>query len=184
MSETPGDLVLAEHGNRPARGYSWAPFEPGNLVALRHGARSPRKVGERAELVRADLLSSCPGLAEDAESALPVELYCRAVAREELAHEGLERAATNNLPISPRLLEAASAAARVARELGIGPRASAELSQIRTETALSLSLLVQQAPAVLAAIQRALAACGLAERGEEIVAALDVALVEVAEDGS
>jgi hypothetical protein len=28
----------------PARGYSWEPFRPGNTVALRHGAWSPRKV--------------------------------------------------------------------------------------------------------------------------------------------
>lgn len=187
MSER-GDLVPAGQGKGPASDYSWAPFEVGNLANLRHGARSPRKVGERAELVRADLLQSRPDLADDPESALPVALFCRAVAREELAHEGLERAGVNSLPISPRLLEAASAAARVARELGdglgIGPRASAELRQIQTETALSLSLLAQQAPAVLAAINRALAACGLAERGDEVIAALDAALVEVAEDGN
>lgn len=28
----------------PARGYSWPPFEPGNVAALTHGAWSPRKV--------------------------------------------------------------------------------------------------------------------------------------------
>jgi hypothetical protein len=105
-----------------------------------------------------------------------------------LAHEGLELSFAAGKPVSPRLLEAASSAARVAKELGdglgVGPRAQAELSQIRTETALSLSLLAQQAPAVLAAIQRALAVCGLAERGDEVIAALDAALVEVAEDGN
>ena len=162
-----------------------APVEPGNQAGLRHGGFSPRKVGEHAELVREELLASSPGLADDPESASPVALYCRAVAREELAHEGLERAAANGAVISARLLEAASSAARVARELGdglgIGPRASAELRQIQTETALSLATLAQQAPAVLAAIHRALAACGLAERGEEVIAALGVALVEVEE---
>ena len=88
--------------------------------------------------------------------------------REELSHEGIERMAANG-PISTRLLEAASAAARVARELGdalgVGPRAAAELHQIRAETALSMAVLAREAPAVLAAIQRALAACGLEERG-------------------
>ncbi len=34
---------------RPARGYSWPPFEPGNMKALSHGARSPRMVAPLAE---------------------------------------------------------------------------------------------------------------------------------------
>jgi hypothetical protein len=171
---------------RPGHPARHEPFEPGHLLALKHGAYSPRLVGERAELVRSDLLAALPGLTEDPESTLPVALYCRAVAREELAHEGLEAAVASGKPISPRLLEAASAAARVARELGdglgVGPRASAELSQIRAETALSLAQLAQQAPAVLAALNRALAVCGLAERAQEVVAALGAALTEVSED--
>lgn len=180
------DLVPAP-GKGPARGYSWAPFTEGNSISTRHGAYSPRLVGERAELVRADLLRSRPDLADDPEALLPLELYCRAVAREELSHEGIERMAANG-PISTRLLEAASAAARVARELGdalgVGPRAAAELHQIRAETALSMAVLAREAPAVLAAIQRALAACGLEERGPEVFAALSAALLEVEADGN
>ncbi len=177
-------------------------FEPGNQLSLKHGAYSPRVVGERAELVRAELLRLVPGLADDPESASPLALYCRAVAREELAHEAIEAGSINprlleivrrQIPqaiqpgnVSPRLLEAASAAARVAAELGaqlgIGPRAAAELRQIRSQAALNVAALAQQAPLVLAAIQRALNACGLAERALDVVAALDRALMEVTED--
>lgn len=37
-----GELVPGDPDYRPARGYSWPPFEDGNTVAMRHGARSPR----------------------------------------------------------------------------------------------------------------------------------------------
>jgi hypothetical protein len=186
------------------------PFEPGNELAvkpgndlsLKHGAYSARVVGARAEVVRAELLALVPGLADDPESASPLALYCRAVAREELAHEAIEAGSLSprvleiirkQFPqmiqpgnVSPRLLEAATAAARAASELGaqlgIGPRASAELRQIRSQAALNVASLAQQAPLVLAAIQRALTVCGLAERAQDVVAALDRALMEVTED--
>lgn len=178
-------------GKGPARGYSWPPFEPGNQVAvgntaaLVHGAYSPRKVGERAELVRQELLTLSPSLADDPESASPLALYCRAVAREELAHEAIEHAAAASSPISPRLLEAASAAARVAKELGdalgIGPRAAAELRQIRASTALTMSVLAREAPLVVEAMVRTLDALGLAERAEEFNQQLAQQLALVAE---
>jgi hypothetical protein len=156
-------------------------FAPGNTLSLRHGAYSFRQVGARAEIVRAELLELVPSLADDPESASPLALYVRAVAREELAHEAIE---AGNM--SPRLLEAATAAARAASELGaqlgIGPRAAAELRQIRSQAALNVAALAQQAPLVLAAIQRALTVCGLAERSQDVVAALDAALMEVTED--
>jgi hypothetical protein len=163
-------------------------FEPGNQfgLATKHGAFSPRKVGARAELVRSDLLQSRPDLADDPDSALPTELYCRAVAREELAHEGLEHAAAHGLPISPRLLEAATAAARAANELGtglgIGPRASAELRQIKAQTAVTMSVLVREAPAVLEALRQTLTALGLDERSEEFSSVFADRLALVAGD--
>jgi hypothetical protein len=202
MTETPSTDVQPAAGKRPARGYSWPPFEPGHELSLRHGTYSPRVVGARAELVRAELLDLVPGLADDPESASPLALYCRAVAREELAHEAIEAGSLSphvleiirkQFPqmlqpgnVSPRLLEAATAAARVASELGaqlgIGPRAAAELRQIRSQAALNVAQLAQQAPLVLAAIRQALTLCGLAERAQDVVAALDQALQEVTDD--
>jgi hypothetical protein len=49
--------------HRPARGYSWPPFEVGNTVAVRHGAFSERKLAEVAEALRPELaggLDGCP----------------------------------------------------------------------------------------------------------------------------
>jgi len=152
-------------------------FEPGHELSTVHGAYSPRRVGERADVVRAELVGLMPGI-DDPEMAAPLALYCRATAREELAHEALE---AGNL--SPRLLEAASAAARVAKELGdalgIGPRAAAELRQIRAQTALSVATLAREAPVVLDAVQRTLAALGLAGRSEEFNRTLARQLAEV-----
>jgi hypothetical protein len=179
------------------------PFEPGHELALKHGAYSPRKVGERAEIVRDELLDLIPGLGDDPESASPLALYARAVAREELAHEAIEAGSLSphvleiirkQFPamlqpgnVSPRLLEAATAAARVASELGaqlgIGPLAGAQLRQVRSQAALNVAALLQQAPAVMAAIERALRATGLEEHSERFTAALDAALVEVMQDG-
>jgi hypothetical protein len=178
-------------------------FEPGNELAVRHGAYSPRKVGERAQVVRDELLDLVPGLADDPESASPLALYCRAVAREELAHEAIEAGSLSphvlevirkQFPqmlqpgnVSPRLLEAATAAARVASELGaqlgIGPLASAQLREVRSKAALNVAELLKAAPAVMAAIERALRATGLEEHSERFTAALDAALVEVMQDG-
>lgn len=42
---------------RPARGYSWAPFEPGNSVGLRHGAWSVRRVDPVATSLVEQLLA-------------------------------------------------------------------------------------------------------------------------------
>jgi hypothetical protein len=47
------------HGG-PARGYSWPPFQPGNLAALRHGARSPRILAPIADQLAAGLAQVAP----------------------------------------------------------------------------------------------------------------------------
>jgi hypothetical protein len=44
----------------PARGYSWPPFPPGNLAALRHGARSPRILAPIADQLAAGLAQVAP----------------------------------------------------------------------------------------------------------------------------
>lgn len=177
-------------------------FEPGNTAHLRHGAFSSRVVGARAEIVRAELLAQRPDLADDPESASPLALYCRALAREEICHLAIEAGSISprlleivrkQFPqflepgnVSPRLVEAASASARVAKELGdalgIGPRAAAELRQIRAQTALTMSELARQAPAVLEAVRRTLAALGLDGRSDEFEQQLAYQLEEVAGD--
>ncbi len=189
MTETPAPAPgtdVAPAGKRPARGYSWPPFAPGHELSLKHGVYSERKIGEKGAEVLADLADVMPALVSDPDSAALVGLYVRAVAREQLGHLAIERLVANKLPIPPRLLEAVSAAARVAKEvgdsLGVGPRAGAELRQIRAQTALTMSELARQAPAVLEAVRRTLAALGLNERGEEFEQQLALQLEEVAGD--
>lgn len=86
-------------GPRPARGYSWPPFEKGNVAALKHGAKSPRLVAEKAQAVRALLLEKYPYLADDAFTEA-LERYCRVEARalmlnayitEKVEAEGVEK---------------------------------------------------------------------------------------------
>jgi hypothetical protein len=62
MSRGPASGIPAGgpgHGG-PRRGYSWPPFEPGNLAALKHGARSPRILAPIAEQLGAGLAQVAP----------------------------------------------------------------------------------------------------------------------------
>jgi hypothetical protein len=187
MTETPvPGTEVAPAGQRPARGYSWPPFAPGHTLSLKHGVYSERKIGERAAEVLADLAEVMPDLVNDPDSAALVGLYVRSLAREQLGHLAIERLVADKSPIPPRLLEAVSAAARVAKEvgdsLGVGPRASAELRQIKAATALTMSELARQAPAVLEAVRRTLEALGLGPRSDEFEKQLALELEEVAGD--
>jgi hypothetical protein len=47
-------------GHGPARGYRWEPFEPGNTVSLRHGARSARTVAPIAGQLAEGLADAAP----------------------------------------------------------------------------------------------------------------------------
>jgi hypothetical protein len=68
----------------PARGYSWAPFGPGNVAALRHGAFSPGKISETAQALLDELLVACPWVTELDGAA--VDRFTRAEARARLLH--------------------------------------------------------------------------------------------------
>jgi hypothetical protein len=113
-----GQLAAQSSGNGPARGYSWPPFEPGNLKALRHGANSPRLIAEKAREVHAALLDVAPYLAEP--KFLPaVNRYLQAAAREALLHDHVSRVSAGQGPgaVPSRTWEQATAAARLAAKL-------------------------------------------------------------------
>jgi hypothetical protein len=121
-------------------------FEPGNDAALKHGAFSELMIGARAELVHASLLEVAPWCAED--RYLPsVHRYLRATARETLAHDALMASEK----LSPRLLEAATASARLAWSmgdaLGLTPAGHARLKLLvagATEAEANLRDMAQQ----------------------------------------
>lgn len=69
-------------GAGPARGYSWPAFEPGHTKALRHGARSERKVAPLAEEIELAARNdpSWPSYLDSAEYAAAVSAWARAEA--------------------------------------------------------------------------------------------------------
>jgi hypothetical protein len=92
------------------------PFEPGNDAALTHGTYSAAAIGVRAEQVRDELLTYAPYLNED-RFFPAIHRYLTACAREQLAHDAL-MACGMEAKGATRLLEVATAAARLAAKLG------------------------------------------------------------------
>ncbi len=104
--------------------------EPGNELSVRHGAYSPAKIAAKAAAVHEALLEVAPWCNEP--HYLPsVNRYLDATAREQLAHRAIEASAGK---VSPRLLEAATAASRLAwqmgDQLGLTPAGHARLKTI------------------------------------------------------
>jgi predicted transcriptional regulator len=181
MTETPAPAPgsdVAPAGKRPARGYSWPPFEDGNVAGLRHGGYSAARIGERAELVAREVLELAPGLAAD-EFSLAVTSYAMARARVELLSAAIEKmVATLGLPgtvkLGPRIVEAATAASREEaaqrRTLGLDPLSMAELRNLSSLTDLNQALLNRLVPELPAAIREALDAVGAGEAVDQFTA--------------
>jgi hypothetical protein len=75
---------VAEGGVRPARGYSWEPFQPGHELSLRHGAWSQRHVQPVATEILQSVLDdpACeylkvPRFAAELEAWAVAEARCR-----------------------------------------------------------------------------------------------------------
>lgn len=116
---------------RSARGYSWPPFEPGNLKAVHHGARSERLVNARSAEIAAELFAECPWMADvDGEA---VERYCRAEARARMLHAWIERQVEEKGPagVKPYVwTEAGRAdanAQKFGQDLGLDPTGRAKV---------------------------------------------------------
>jgi hypothetical protein len=104
---------------KPARDYSWPPFEEGNTAALVHGAESERAVNAPAVEVHAELLRYAPYLNED--KFLPaVNRYLQAAAPEALLHEFILKTCDDKGPgaVPSRTWEQATAASRLSAKLG------------------------------------------------------------------
>ena len=119
---------------QPARGYTWPPFEKGNLVAVRHGAFSNQLVGEKASRVRELLLERYPYLADEA-FVVALERYCRAEPRAVMLHDYvMEKAETEGVEAVPAYLwaEARGAdgnAARFGQDCGLDPTGHARIAR-------------------------------------------------------
>lgn len=125
----------------PARGYTRPPAEPGNALALRHGARSARKVSALAVELTAGLLADRPDLTGFPEA---VTAWGRAEARcilldEWITEHGLLDEDGEPTTGAVKYLAAWETQAATARaRLGLDPRAEAELARERVDARRSV----------------------------------------------
>lgn len=112
-----------------------SPAAPGNTLALKHGTYSPAAIAAQADRVHDALLEVAPWCNQP-EYLPSVRRYLDATAREQMAHRAIEASPDK---VSPRLLEAATAASRLAWQmgdaLGLTPSGHAKL---KTLTAASV----------------------------------------------
>lgn len=115
----------------PKRGYSWEPFQPANWRALKHGARSPRKLAPLVASLRASMVVTAPWLAVPAFDRALMS-WATAEAQCELLRAYLDEHALLDDDGEPRpalaALERAERNAERARsQLGLNPVAWAAL---------------------------------------------------------
>lgn len=137
------DVERAGAGDR--RGYSWPPFEPGNDAALRHGAKSPRKVDPVADAL-VEYVTSIDGLEHLREPRFAASVaawaraeavvvlladWCAGLAIEQVTSPQSKRSQTEPLELLRRW--EATAATQRAR-LGLDPMSAAKLMRELTET--------------------------------------------------
>jgi hypothetical protein len=88
--------------SRPgARGYSWPPAEPGNTLALRHGANSPRLVSERAAEILEEYREKYPWLNAELDGVL-FDDFIKSKARLDMLHEYVAGIISGEVEAYPR----------------------------------------------------------------------------------
>jgi hypothetical protein len=124
---------------RPARGYSWPPFELGNEAALRHGVWSQRKIDPIAAAFAAGLVADRPDLVEHPEAVLAwarAEARCVLVA-DWLTEHGLADAEGSPRPLTKYVAAWERLAADLRDRLGLDPRSEAALRRERADAVRS-----------------------------------------------
>jgi hypothetical protein len=119
----------------PARHYSWPPFETGNAVSLKHGAYSRREVDPLAADLTAAVLAERPALAPYASA---VRSWADLEARAELVRGWLDQHGTLDeggrpQPATHLLVRLEAALMKARAQLGLDPRADAQLAPERAE---------------------------------------------------
>ncbi len=119
---------------RPARGYSWPPFQPGHRVSLRHGVWSKRTWEPIAEELVTGLLDEKPDLGSYPEL---LAAWSRAEARCVLLAEYLVGRFTDGDEKSEKVLRFVAQFEKLAhdlrRELGLTPGSEADLARSRAD---------------------------------------------------
>ncbi len=118
---------------RPARDYKWADAEPGNTLALKHGAYSTRVVEPRARAILAHVTVTAPAWLELVDSAAldawaTAEARC-AVLREWCDEHGLIDSKGKATHAADLLLRSERLAADLRARLGFDPLSRARLGR-------------------------------------------------------
>jgi hypothetical protein len=129
---------MSGEGKGPARGYSWETAKPGNTLALKHGARSPRVYEPIARELVAAVLDEREDLAAYHHA---VEAWADAEARAALIRAHLAKGDVGMLDAEgePResllkwLVQFEKRAESGRQRLGLDPRSHAELLRQRVE---------------------------------------------------
>lgn len=134
-----GDDVEAAEELRPARGYSWPPFEKGHELSMKHGAWSPRKVDplatEMVERVTTDLEwltpADMPAVWAWARAEAQVQLVTEyLIAAAEITGDGVGDLDADRVKAAYLLLHRAEARATTGRtRLGLDPLSRARLGR-------------------------------------------------------
>jgi len=133
---------------RPARNYSWPPFEPGHTLSVKHGADSERAIEARAAELRPKLFELCPWLEE--HDVIAVARFLRVEARSLILDaymaEIIDQQGPGKVPI--RMWEQANATDRLAGDLGsklgLDTAGRAQLRQTVASTTATLADLADQ----------------------------------------
>jgi hypothetical protein len=123
----------------PAKGYSWPPFEPGNEVSLRHGARSDRFVEPLARAFADALLTDRPDLAAYPEALMAwstSEARCERL-RVWTAEHGLV-GEDGKVVNSHDILMFEAQAAKFRALMGLDPMSDAQLQKTRADAVLTV----------------------------------------------
>jgi hypothetical protein len=130
---------------RGKRGYSWPQAEPGNTLAVKHGATSPRQVEPLAAELVATTLAAAPFLAEPSFQPA-VQAWARAEARCALLatyfdEHGLLDAQGNPRPATKLMTSLESLALKLRTRLGLDAASRAGIESSLTSTAVSRAAL-------------------------------------------
>lgn len=141
------------HGG-PARGYRWEDAKPGNMLALKHGAYSPRKVDPvAADLVQAVLDEPDTAYLQQPSYLPALWAWARAEARIRILEEWLEAHASQGgvLDVEGELLPAVRLLERVEKRaetlrgrLGLDPLSRAKLGRDEAAARVDFAQLIAQ----------------------------------------
>jgi hypothetical protein len=139
--ERVGDAYVDERTTTGRRDYSWAPFERGNLVRLKHGATAPAIVDPVAEELVSGLVERRPDLADFLEA---LHAWGRAEARclllgSWVAEHGIVDEKGEPTASARIIAQFGRLANELRQRLGLDPKSAAELANAQADAAKNVT---------------------------------------------